>query len=169
MAARLLQQNLHESDWSTVSKASLQRMSADAKENLEEIPDAWRASEISSFFTGRADWGLFASVFPCLWGEVADKLSTEDDRARALALVQSEDFLRVVQGSRRAEGIAPHPAVAYRILEAEKSKRAKKGALRVLSKPRSRKRGIAKVSPRASTPRSQIGRRGSAKKRAKTA
>jgi hypothetical protein len=135
--ARLLQQNLHECDWNTVDKTSLQGMSADA---IEEIPDTtWRASEISSFSTGRADWGLFASVFPCLWGEVADKLSTEDDRARALALVKSNGFLRVVQGFRRTEGIAPHPAVAYRILEAEEqAKRAK----------------FFKVTPRASTPRS---------------
>jgi len=117
VAARLLQQNLHECDWSTVNKASLQSMSADAKENLEYIPDSWHASEISYFFTGRADWGLFASVFPCLWGEVAGKLSTEDDRAGALALVKSQDFLRVVQGFRRTRGFAPHPAVAYRIME----------------------------------------------------
>ena len=137
VAARLLQQNLHECDWSTVDKASLQGMSADAKANLEEITDTWRASEISSFFTGRADWGLFASVFPCLWGEVADKLSTEDDRARALALVKSKDFLRVVQSFRRSEGIAPHPAVAYGIAVAEEKKQSKR----------------AMVSPRASTPR----------------
>ena len=91
-------------------------MSADAKKNLEHIPDTYTASQISSFFTGRADWGLFASVFPCLWGEVAENLSTEDDRARALSLVKSKDFLRVVQSFRQTEGIAPHPAVAYRIL-----------------------------------------------------
>ena len=82
-------------------------------------------------------------MFPCLWGEIADKLSTEDDRARALALVKSKDFLRVVQGFRRTEGIAPHPAVAYRILEAEEKEQAKR----------------AKVSPRASTPRSQTGKK----------
>ena len=55
-------------------------------------------------------------MFPCLWGEVAEKLSTEDDRARALSLVKSKDFLRVVQSFRQTEGIAPHPEVAYRIL-----------------------------------------------------
>lgn len=137
VAARLLQQNLHECDWSPVNKASLQSMSADAKKNLEKIPDTWRASEISSFLTGRAHWGLFASVFPCLWGEVAEKLSTEDDRAQALALVKSKDFLRVVQSFRRTEGIAPHPAVAYRIAVAEKKMQSKR----------------AKVLPRASTPR----------------
>ena len=113
---------MHECDWSPLSKASLQGMSANAKGNLEMIPDTWRASEISSFLTGRADWGLFASVFPCLWGEVAEKLSTKGDRARALALVKSRDFLRAVQRFRRTEGIAPHPAVAYRILEPEEKK-----------------------------------------------
>ena len=136
VAARVLQQNLHECDWHLVSKASLQSVSADAKSNFQTIPDTWRASEISSFFTGRADWGLFASVFPWLWGKVAEKLSTVDDRAQALALVKSKDFLRIVQNFRRSEGIAPHPGVAYRtaVAEQKQSKRAK-------------------VSQRASTPR----------------
>ena len=135
VAARYINQHLHECDWSVVSKASLQTISADAQQNLHHIPEAWQAHDISCFFTGRADWALFASVFPCLWGEVADKLSTEDDRAQALALVQSRDFLRVVQGFRRTEGIAPHPAVAYRILLDEQTEAKRK------------------VSPRASTPR----------------
>ena len=74
-------------------------------------------------------------MFPCLWGEVAEKLSTEDDRARALSLVKSKDFLRVVQSFRQTEGIAPHPAVAYRILLDEQTE------------------AKLKVSPRASTPR----------------
>ena len=127
VAARLVQQNLHKCDWSPVSKASLQDMSADAKKNLETIPDTYNASEISSFLTGRADWGLFASVFPCLWGEVADKLS-EDDRARALALVKSKDFLRVVQSFRQTEGIAPHPKVAYGILLDELKKQSERAS-----------------------------------------
>jgi len=125
MARLLLQQNMHEFDWSTVSKASLQAMSADAKENLAQVPDAWKASEISFFFTGRADWALLASVYPCLWGEVADKLSTNDERDRAVRLVKSQEFLRVVQNFRVTEGIAPHPAVAYKIMnDKEKPPRA---------------------------------------------
>ena len=135
--ARVLQQNLHECDWSLVNKASLQSMSADAKKNLEKIPDGWRASEISSFLTGRADWGLFASAFPCLWGDVAEKLSSEDDRAQAFALVKSKDFLRVVQSFRRTQGVAPHPAVAYGIAVAEEKEQSKR----------------AEASPRASMPR----------------
>ena len=38
--AHVLQQELRECDWSAVNKASLQSMSADAKKNLEKIPDA---------------------------------------------------------------------------------------------------------------------------------
>ena len=117
VAARFVQQNLHDCDWSLVNKASLQSMSADANKHLQSIPDAWRARQISCFLTGRADWALFASVFPCLWEEVADKLSTHGDCARTLALVKSEAFLRVVQNFRRTHGIAPHLAVALKIAE----------------------------------------------------
>ena len=74
-------------------------------------------------------------MFPCLWGEVADKLSTLDD----LALVKSEDFLGTVLSFRRTEGIALLPAVACRILVDKEKKQ---------STPRKKE-----VSPRASTPR----------------
>ena len=90
---------------------------AGANNNLQSIPDAWRASRISCFLSGRADWALLASVFPCLWEEVAEKSSTKGDCARTLALVKSEAFLRVVQNFRRTHGIAPHPAVALKIAE----------------------------------------------------
>ena len=119
--------------------ASLQSMSADASKNLEKIPNTYKAREISSLLAGRADCGLFASMFLCLWEEVADKVSTKDDRARVLALVKSEDFLRTVQRFRLTEGIAPHPAVACRILVDKEKKQ---------STPRKKE-----VSPRASTPR----------------
>ena len=154
-AARLIQRNLHvECDWSTVDKASLQGMSADAKANLEAVPDDWRASDVSSFLTGRADWGLFASMYPCLWGEVADKRTSGGDQARALALVQSQDFRRVVLNFRRNFGIAPHPAVAFKILEAEEQGQAK----RAEGTSRSGKRRAPKI-PRASTPQSNSGKK----------
>ena len=41
------------------------------------------------------------------------------DGARALALVKSKDFRRAVENFRRNAGIAPHPAVAYKILVQE--------------------------------------------------
>ena len=124
----------------------------------------WKASEISAVFTGRIDWGLFASVFPCLWGDVADRMLLADDRARALAGVQSEGFLRVVQDFRRTNGIAPHPAVAYKIWEEEQA------AEETPPTPRYRKR--AGVTPRTSTPRSRkraVGRASQTKKRKRIA
>ena len=56
-----------------------------------------------------------------------------------LALVKSEEFLRTVQSFRLTEGIAPHPAVACRILVDKEKKQ---------STPRKKE-----VSPHASTPR----------------
>lgn len=155
VAARLFQQDLHQrgsADWSAVDKPSLQGMSADAKENLEEIPNTWMAHEISSFFTGRTDWGLFASVFPCLWGEVADKL-TKRDRSRALEAVKSQEFLRVVERFHRNEGIAPHPAVAFKIWESDHGQEQAKRANLRASTPRPQKRATAMETPRASSPR----------------
>jgi len=154
VAARMVQHNLHESDWSTVGKASLQSMSADAKENLEAIPDHWSASEISAFFTGRTDWALFASVYPCLWGEVADKLTTEEGRARALALVKSKDFRRAVENFRRTEGIAPHPAVAYKTLVQEAKVQERETQRRSMFKKRKAAEESAPAA-RSSTPRSR--------------
>ena len=131
-AARLVRLNLHQSDdWSRVDKESLQSMSADSGGNLESVPHVWAADQVSRFFTGRADWRLFASAFPCLWGEVADELLTktrsargastpraaDDARARAIQIIKSETFLQVVRSFRETEGIAPHPAVAFKLAE----------------------------------------------------
>ncbi|CAK0824326.1 unnamed protein product [Prorocentrum cordatum] len=146
VAARLIRQNLHRSDgWSRVDKASLHSISADSKENLESVPGAWTATRISFFFfTGRADWGLFASAFLCFWGEVADELikrgASDYDRAQAIQLIKSDTFLQVVRDFRRTEGIAPHPMVAYKLAKEQSEKLALACEL-------------ALESPRASMPR----------------
>ena len=74
--------------------------------------------------------GFVRQHLPLPLGEVAEKLSTEDDRARALAVVKSKEFLRIVKIFWIREGIAPHPLVAYRMAIGEDPK----------------------VSPRAATP-----------------
>ena len=122
MAACIQQQNLHKCDWSDVDKASLQGMSGIAKKNFKNFTRGpadsigCDARYISYFLTGRADWGLFASMFAYLWQEVADRMSTKGDRKEALVKVQSQQFLQAVQFFWRAENIAPHPAVAYDLL-----------------------------------------------------
>ena len=144
VAARYINQ-LQECDWSVVSKASLQTMSADAQHNLHHIPEAWRAHDISCFFTGRADWALFASMFPCLWGEVADRLSTKAKAAQALELVKSNKFLQVLQQFRRNHGIAPHPAVAYQLMVADQKQHTE-------TNQTPQRKSSKRKSKRASTP-----------------
>ena len=55
---------------------------------------------------------MFASAFPCLWGEVAKKHTTPEQQRQALDLVQSKAFKDVVEAYVRREGVAPHPYVA---------------------------------------------------------
>ena len=118
MAACIFQQNSHQSDWSDVCKDSLQILSGIGKNNFEHFTQGQNkrgcdARYISYFLTGRADWGLFASMFAYLWQEVAERMSTTDDCKEALVNVQSDQFLQAVQKFWQAENIAPHPAVAY--------------------------------------------------------
>ena len=83
--------------------------------------------------------------------------STKEGRARALALVRSKDFLRVVENFRRTEGIAPHPAVAFKILEEAKERENPKERERERPRSGKKRKAAEKSAPatRASTPRSQ--------------
>ena len=101
--------------------------------------------EALSFFTGRADWALFASIFPCLWGEVADRLSTKAEAAQALELVKSNKFLQVLQQFRRNHGIAPHPAVAYQLMVADQKQHTE-------TNQTPQRKSSKRKSKRASTP-----------------
>ena len=69
----------------------------------------------------RADWGLFVSMFGCLWQSVYDdevgngkaKRSKDNtDFDRLLAEIQSEQFTRAVVQYWEKWGFAPHPSTA---------------------------------------------------------
>ena len=148
VAARVLQQRLEGRDWSSVDKATLQAMSADAKGNLEAIHATWNARNISCFLTGRPDWALFASASPCLWVEVAVRLVTDDEQTKAIELIRSEAFQRVVLSYRDRERVVPHPAVAYRIA-ASQGPAASPRTLPSSGSEKKGKRASTPASPRA--------------------
>ena len=162
LAARALQQNLHEHDWSLVDKASLLSMSGFAKKNFKKIPDKCNARDISYFLTGRANWGLFASMYPFLWQEVADQMSTERDRSEALMKVQSRQFHNTVQSFWQTHRIAPHPAVAFDMMrkvqaspgEVCRSKSPEEGVL--IHRKQRQRCGLIWQKKRASTSRKKL-------------
>jgi serine/threonine protein kinase len=64
-------------NWEEVSMAEIVACTADATGMLDEIPPSWTACDLSRFLFGRSDWGIFASMFGCLWKEVADNHETD--------------------------------------------------------------------------------------------
>eukprot|EP00974_Lingulodinium_polyedra_P066937 6477950-Lingulodinium_polyedra.AAC.1 len=53
----------------------------DQREELGHIPRDVSAGELSRLVFDRPDFAVFASMFACLWGEVADKCSGETSLA----------------------------------------------------------------------------------------
>ena len=58
--------------WSDVSVDCLKRLSPDVCDYLSRVPAKWSARDLSRFCTDRDDWGVFVSMFACLWGMVVN-------------------------------------------------------------------------------------------------
>ena len=86
-------------------------VSADAKEHLRALPETWTAGETSLFLTQRQDWSIFASMFMCLWTEVADK--AKDQEAVAHWILKNCAALTAAAKKYKDEhgGVTPHPWV----------------------------------------------------------
>ena len=63
-------------DWSTVPASELRKF--DDTDLLKSFPPKYSSADISRTLFDRDDWGIFATIFGCLWGEVADSWPVED-------------------------------------------------------------------------------------------
>ena len=101
---------------STCSLARLREYSADAKEHLKELPGDWTAAEASEYVCHRSDWSVFASMYMCLWKEVADAAEADDDGTPVLRWVLKNKAKLVAAASsfRTAHGLNPHPWILMR-------------------------------------------------------
>ena len=82
---------------------------------MSEVCDT--AQEASEVMCSRADWGLFVSMFGCLWqslydDEVGARSKNPIDFDQLLSEVQSEQFSHAVLAYWEKWGFAPHPATA---------------------------------------------------------
>ena len=106
-----LAQSQGEVDWETVSLCMLKSAVADQKDDLEGVPGTWSSAELSDFCFGRSDWGIFVSMFSCLWREVFAKHNVDEINR----MIQDEAFERVVTAYVRHFGFSPHVHTATRI------------------------------------------------------
>ena len=63
-------------DWSTMPASELRKF--DDTDVLKSFPSNYSSADISRTLFDRDNWGIFATMFGCLWGEVADSWPVED-------------------------------------------------------------------------------------------
>ena len=83
--------------WSEVSVDCLKQMSLDVCDYLSHVPAKWSAADLSRFCTDRDDWGVFVSMFACLWGTVVKAKAYQGHRDALIALVASDEFQDAAQ------------------------------------------------------------------------
>ena len=100
--------------WSDVSVQYLQQLGPDKNEHLSDFPDWWSVAEVSSFLFGREDLGMFAGMFTCLWGAIAEP----EVRQKLLSTVAEPRFAAVVDSLWECRGHAPTPHTAAKVASA---------------------------------------------------
>jgi hypothetical protein len=103
-------------DWSCVTMAMLQQMTADSNEYMNSLPATWTAATLSSFLFGRTDWGLYASMWACLFGDLASNGRTRrpaQELSRLLERAMQGKYLDDVAAYVEEHGVVPCPALAF--------------------------------------------------------
>ena len=94
--------------WSDVSVDCLKRLSPDVCDYLSRVPAKWNARDLSRFCTDRDDWGVFVSMFACLWGTVVNAKAYRGHRDALIALAASDELLDAAQNHIQRYGAAAH-------------------------------------------------------------
>ena len=105
-------------DWDATPLAVLREVAPDESEFLQSLPAAWSASEASAFMFGRPDWGIFISMFGCLFKEVADQypVAVHGQIEEACGSVHLRTKAEL---HRTRTSCAPRPAEAVRLVLAD--------------------------------------------------
>ena len=63
---------------------------------------------MSRYSTERDDWGVFVSMFACLWGAVTKAKAYQGQRGALTMLAASDQFRRAAQDHIQKHGVAAH-------------------------------------------------------------
>ena len=99
---------LDDLQWSEVSVDILKQMSPDVGDYLSRVPAKWSAADLSRYCTDRDDWGVFVSMFACLWGAVTKAKAYQGHRDALIALVATDEFRDAAQAHIQRYGTAAH-------------------------------------------------------------
>ncbi len=98
-------------DWSAIPVTALESWCPDQSQNLSGFPRSWTAQDLSAFLFDRPEWGMFASMFMCLWSEAASQWDEES----LLRCVSSRAFGDAARAHKKLRGVAGHPAVLLKV------------------------------------------------------
>lgn len=102
-------------DWSAVPLTALRAAAPDEYDLAASLPTAWTAGEASAFMFDRPDWGIFISMFACLFKEVTDHYAGAD-QAVLVEACGSANLGATAQLQRTRVGCAPRPLDVVRLL-----------------------------------------------------
>ena len=101
-------------DWASLSRPGLEELCCDQSGFLATFDETWSAADISNFTFGRPDWGMFVSLYACLW---KDAVKTKKMSHKALLQnIASGKFARAAAALRRSSRHTVHPALVVREL-----------------------------------------------------
>ena len=106
-------------DWQTMSRDELREVCCDQSEFLATFDEKWSAADVSNFIFGRPDWGIFVSLFACLWKDT--DVTTKRCKEKLVQGIESGAFERAAATLRSAVGHNVHPALVVQKLREKNS------------------------------------------------
>ena len=94
--------------WSEVPIDMLKRMSPDQHDFLSCVPSKWSVADLSRYCTERDDWGVFVSMYACLWAAVTKVKPYQGHRDALMALAASDQFRDAAKLHIEHHGAAAH-------------------------------------------------------------
>ena len=97
--------------WGHVDIKVIQELSPDQKKYLDQFPEKWSVHDVSCLVFGRSDWGIFVSLFACLWHDVITRYVKDDADFEGLSnLLSTEPFRERARLSKEEAGHSICPA-----------------------------------------------------------
>ena len=93
--------------WDDVLVSTLQAACPEQTTMLQTGPPHWSDACLSRCIFGRPDWGLFVSMFACLWKEAVD--AWPDHVPQMEATLESKIFVDALKTMSTAHGSTPCP------------------------------------------------------------
>lgn len=96
--------------WRSIPMCQVAEWTADSHNHMAAMPKEWSAAEVSAVVCGREDWPMLASIFACLWTEVAESSCFDAEKGPRVVEGSLNQLIEIQKASRCAQ----HPTLLLR-------------------------------------------------------